>query len=124
MQAMCPLACNPEPFRYSTNCAGWDDPNCSDEACAVWAAAGDCINNPEYMMVMCPVACDGYLNESTGQLNNCRGNIKFPVCSDEACLTYATYGYCELPEEEEWRQYMDDQCPATCDEWLKGNDRL
>jgi hypothetical protein len=57
MDVMCPVSCATF-VSYTENCEAWDDPNCDDDACKLWAHVGKCASEPDYMLKMCPQMCN------------------------------------------------------------------
>jgi hypothetical protein len=93
---------------YDGNCQAWYDPECSDENCAQWAEEGQCDTDSEYMLFMCPIAC-----EQPDDDQNCRA-FEDPKCSDEQCDKWAEQGKCE---HVDYADYMRSMCPSSCKEF-------
>ncbi|KAG7348047.1 ShK domain-like protein [Nitzschia inconspicua] len=71
----------------------------SDHRCETWSAAGECDNNPIYMLANCKMAC--------GECD------VVGICSDknEQCSGWAQFGECESNP-----QYMLENCKESCGE--------
>lgn len=83
----------------------WHDPDCNDGNCKYWAWMGECENNPDYMLQMCPFACrdrEPYVD------SNCQ-SWEDPSCSDENCMLWAHMGKCETEPD-----YMIPMCSKAC----------
>lgn len=47
-----------EPQGESSDDTEEDECADTDERCTFWASSGECVNNPNYMHIYCPVSCD------------------------------------------------------------------
>ena len=79
------FSCGEEPI--TGNCQAWYDESCTDANCADWASTGECTVNPDFMLHMCPVDCNAYINTEPdcatieGACAVCVGNC----ASDDDC---------------------------------------
>ncbi|XP_041453661.1 uncharacterized protein LOC121406855 [Lytechinus variegatus] len=92
-----------ELYGGSVNSTGWSKPQgCVDEhdTCSSWASDGDCMTNPEWMAIKCPVSCG--LCGDTGIV---------PACVDRHrnCSYWAMIGECD-----EYPEWMVAKCPQSC----------
>jgi len=85
----------------------WVKPSCVDnnEYCATWASQKECRNNPSWMLVNCPVACE-----------QCD-----VTCEDNSvhCADWASTKQCEKNPE-----YMDIYCAKSCRKCSASSDCL
>lgn len=81
-------------------CQIWKgDQNCDAENCWVWAHEYDqCNVNPNYMLVMCPEACESALQQEAD-----------PLAQDWACQEWAERGECQNHVD-----YMAKHCGGYC----------
>ncbi|XP_063970709.1 uncharacterized protein LOC129282127 [Lytechinus pictus] len=92
-----------ELYGGSVNSTGWSKPQgCVDEhdTCSSWASDGDCMTNPEWMAIKCPVSC-----------GLCGDNGIVPACVDRHrnCSYWAMIGECD-----EYPEWMVAKCPQSC----------
>ncbi|XP_030831507.1 uncharacterized protein LOC581452 [Strongylocentrotus purpuratus] len=92
-----------ELYGGSVNSTGWIKPQgCVDEhdTCSSWASEGDCISNPEWMAIKCPVSC-----------GLCGDTDIEPACVDRHrnCSYWAMIGECD-----EYPDWMHVKCPQSC----------
>nr|XP_054774034.1 uncharacterized protein LOC129282127 [Lytechinus pictus] len=92
-----------ELYGGSVNSTGWSKPQgCVDEhdTCSSWASDGDCMTNPEWMAIKCPVSC-----------GLCGDNGIVPACVDRHrnCSYWTMIGECD-----EYPEWMVAKCPQSC----------
>jgi len=112
------------------NCAAEDDPNCSDDQCYIWSTRtpSECQINPDYMLSMCPIACEaaGFdprgdggstaTSEAVAKENGPNGWRMWPNKEQSGCQVLGcscqdvqhTWGWCA-----DYR-LVKENCPATC----------
>jgi len=80
-----------------------------DQQCSAWAAAGECVDNPVFMMEKCPRSCCGMEWPCVkGIAPSTKGDLRCKD-SDNQCANWASQGECvENP------LFMVQTCPQAC----------
>jgi hypothetical protein len=93
------------------SCGVCEEMMCADKnatQCAIWAEAGECINNPLAVMKECPDACGLCTTLCQDHEDSCGAWAKENQCEDNKAFMYrvcpASCGICQLiesPDKEE-----------------------